>query len=88
MPRTPASSAATSESHTNPPAPPLRLKLVRRGQRVRSAVAMPPRRSARVVAAAQHAAPALAPLPHALVLHILSLLPVDCRLLCAGVCRS
>jgi hypothetical protein len=29
-----------------------------------------------------------APLPHALVLHILSLLPVDCRLLCAGVCRS
>jgi hypothetical protein len=45
-------------------------------------------RSARVVAAAQHAAPALAPLPHALVLHILSLLPVDCRLLCAGVCRS
>jgi hypothetical protein len=44
--------------------------------------------SARVVAAAPHAAPALAPLPHALVLHILSLLPVDCRLLCAGVCRS
>jgi hypothetical protein len=57
---------------------------------------MPPRRSARVadgrsarvVAAAQHAAPALAPLPHALVLHILSLLPVDCRLRCAVVCRS
>jgi hypothetical protein len=45
-------------------------------------------RSARSVAAAQHAAPALAPLPLALVLHILSLLPVDCRLLCAGVCRS
>jgi hypothetical protein len=45
-------------------------------------------RSARIVAAAQHAAPALAPLPCALVLHILSLLPVDCRLLCAGVCRS
>jgi hypothetical protein len=45
-------------------------------------------RSARIVAAAQHAAPALAPLPYALVLHILSLLPVDCRLLCAGVCRS
>ncbi len=41
-------------------------------------------RSARSVAAAQLAAPALAPLPHALVLHILiilSLLPVDCRLL-------
>jgi hypothetical protein len=45
-------------------------------------------RSARIVAAGEHAAPALAPLPHALVLHILSLLPVDCRLLCAGVCRS
>jgi hypothetical protein len=45
-------------------------------------------RSARVVAAAQHAAPALAPLPHALVLHILSLLPVDCRLRCAKVCCS
>jgi hypothetical protein len=45
-------------------------------------------RSARVVAAAQHAAPALAPLPHALVLHILSLLPVDARLRCAEVCRS
>jgi hypothetical protein len=44
--------------------------------------------SARIVAAGQHAAPALAPLPNALVLHILSLLPVDCRLLCAGVCRS
>jgi hypothetical protein len=44
--------------------------------------------SARVVAAAQHAAPALAPLPHALVLHILSLLPVDTRLRCAEVCRS
>jgi hypothetical protein len=49
---------------------------------------MPPRRSARVVAAGEHGAPALAPLPHALVLHILSLLPVDCRLLCAAVCRS
>ncbi len=45
-------------------------------------------RSARIEAAAERAAPALAPLPHALVLHILSLLPVDCRLLCAGVCRS
>jgi hypothetical protein len=45
-------------------------------------------RSARIVAAAQHAAPAFAPLPLALVLHIFSLLPVDCRLLCAGVCRS
>jgi hypothetical protein len=45
-------------------------------------------RSARILAAAQHAAPAFTPLPHALVLHILSLLPVDTRLLCAGVCRS
>jgi hypothetical protein len=45
-------------------------------------------RSAHVVAAAQHAAPAIAALPLALVRHILSLLPVDCRLLCAGVCRS
>jgi hypothetical protein len=43
-------------------------------------------RSARIEAAAEHAAPALAPLPYALVL--LSLLPVDCRLLCAAVCRS
>jgi hypothetical protein len=45
-------------------------------------------RSARIEAAAQHAAPALAPLPPALVLHILSLLPVDARLRCAEVCRS
>jgi hypothetical protein len=57
---------------------------------------MPPRRSASVAdaparereAAAQHAAAALAPLPLALVLHILSLLPVDARLRCAEVCRS
>jgi hypothetical protein len=45
-------------------------------------------RSARIVAAGERAAPALAPLPYALVLHILSLLPVDTRLLCAAVCRS
>ncbi len=45
-------------------------------------------RSARIVAAGVRAAPALSPLPYALVLHILSLLPVDTRLLCAGVCRS
>jgi hypothetical protein len=45
-------------------------------------------RSARVVAAAQHAAPALAPLPLALVLVIFSLLPMDTRLRCAEVCRS
>jgi hypothetical protein len=64
---------------------------------------MPPRRSARVadasareadprgariVSAAQRAAPALAPLPYALVLLIFSLLPVDTRLRCAEVCRS
>jgi hypothetical protein len=45
-------------------------------------------RSARIVAAAQRAAPALTPLPLALVLHILPLLPVDTRLRCAQVCRS
>jgi hypothetical protein len=45
---------------------------------------MPPRRSARAAAAAS----SMTTLPHALVLHILSLLPVDSRLLCAGVCRS
>jgi hypothetical protein len=45
-------------------------------------------RSARVVAAGECAAPALASLPLALVLHILSLLPVDARLRCAEVCRS
>ncbi len=71
--------------------------------RVKAAPTLPPRRNARmvdaaervaaarmarIVAAGEHAAPALAPLPLALVLHILSLLPVDCRLLCAGVCRS
>jgi hypothetical protein len=40
------------------------------------------------VAAAQHAAPALPPLPLALALVIFSLLPVDTRLRCAEVCRS
>jgi hypothetical protein len=52
-----------------------------------SARAADPRR-ARIVAAAQHAAPALAPLPLALVLVIFSLLPVDTRMRCAEVCRS
>jgi hypothetical protein len=45
-------------------------------------------RSARIAAAGERAAPALAPLPLALVLHILSLLPVDTRLRCAEVCRA
>jgi hypothetical protein len=45
-------------------------------------------RSARIVAAGMLAAPALAPLPLPIVLHIFSLLPVDCRLHCAEVCRG
>jgi hypothetical protein len=49
---------------------------------------MPPRRSARVAAVADLATTALSPLPHAVVLHIFSLLPVDCRLRCAEVCRG
>jgi hypothetical protein len=49
---------------------------------------MPPRRSAGVAAVAERETSAFAPLPHALVLHILSLLPVDARLRCAEVCRS
>jgi hypothetical protein len=49
---------------------------------------MPPRRSARVAAAAERATTALSPLPLSVVLHIFSLLPVDCRLRCAEVCRG
>jgi hypothetical protein len=49
---------------------------------------MPPRRSARVVAAAEHATSALAPLPLSVVLYIFSLLPVDSRLRCLEVCRG
>jgi hypothetical protein len=49
---------------------------------------MPPRRSARVVEAAERASGAFAVLPPALTLHILSLLPVDARLLAAAVCRG
>jgi hypothetical protein len=51
---------------------------------------MPPRHSADNSAAAAdaHAMCGLSPLPHALVIHIFSLLPVDCRLRCAEVCRS
>jgi hypothetical protein len=48
---------------------------------------MPPRRSARVAAAVERATTALSPLPLSVVLHIFSLLPVDCRLRCAEVCR-
>jgi hypothetical protein len=49
---------------------------------------MPPRRSARVAAMAERATSALSPLPLSVVLHIFSLLPVDCRLRCAEVCRG
>jgi hypothetical protein len=49
---------------------------------------MPPRRSARVAAIAESASTALAPLPLALVLTIFAMLPADCRLLCAAVCRG
>jgi hypothetical protein len=49
---------------------------------------MPPRRSARVSAAAERATSALSPLPLSVVLHIFSLLPVDRRLRCSEVCRG
>jgi hypothetical protein len=49
---------------------------------------MPPRRSARVTAATELATSALSPLPLSVVHHIFSLLPVDCRLRCAEVCRG
>jgi hypothetical protein len=49
---------------------------------------MPPRRSARVADAAERATSALSPLPLSVVLHIFSLLPVDCRLRCSEVCRG
>jgi hypothetical protein len=49
---------------------------------------MPPRRSARAAAAEERATTALSPLPLSVVLHIFSLLPVDCRLRCAEVCRG
>jgi hypothetical protein len=41
-----------------------------------------------VAAMAQLAPLTVAALPHALLLEILSRLPVDCRLRCAEVCRS
>jgi hypothetical protein len=49
---------------------------------------MPPRRNTRSVAAAERATTALSPLPLSIVLYIFSLLPVDCRLRCAEVCRG
>jgi hypothetical protein len=49
---------------------------------------MPPRRSARVAAVTERATTALSPLPLSVVLHIFSLLPVDCRLRCSEVCRG
>lgn len=49
---------------------------------------MPPRRSARVAAAAEAATSALQPLPLSIVLRIFSLVPVDYRLRCAEVCRG
>jgi hypothetical protein len=49
---------------------------------------MPPRRSARVAEAAERACSALATLPHALVLLIFSLVPVDQRLRCLEVCKG
>ncbi len=41
-----------------------------------------------MAAVAERAATALWPLPVAIFLQILSLLPVDCRLRCAEVCRG
>jgi hypothetical protein len=49
---------------------------------------MPPRRSARVAAVVERQRTALAPLPHALVLFIFSLVPVDQRLRCLEVCMG
>jgi hypothetical protein len=49
---------------------------------------MPPRRSARVAEAAERQCTVLAPLPHALVLLIFSLVPVDQRLRCLEVCKG
>jgi hypothetical protein len=54
----------------------------------RNAHVMPPRRYTRSLAAAERATNALAPLPLPVVLYIFSLLPVDCRMRCAEVCRG
>jgi hypothetical protein len=49
---------------------------------------MPRRSYTHSAAAAEHATTALAQLPFSVVLHIFSLLPVDCRLRCSEVCRG
>jgi hypothetical protein len=49
---------------------------------------MPPRCTTHSATAAELGTTALAPLPLPLVLHIFSLLPVDCRLRCCEVCRG
>jgi hypothetical protein len=49
---------------------------------------MPPRRVTAVAEAAERACSALAPLPHALVLLIFSLVPADQRLRCLEVCKG
>jgi hypothetical protein len=49
---------------------------------------MPPRHSARVAAVAERESSALPALPHALVLLIFALVPVDQRLRCAEMCRG
>jgi hypothetical protein len=49
---------------------------------------MPPRRSSRLQAAAAPARDPFAALPHALLLALFALLPVDQRLRCAEVCRG
>jgi hypothetical protein len=46
------------------------------------------RHNTRSAAAAERATSALSPLPLAVVLRIFSLLPPDCRLRCAEVCRG
>jgi hypothetical protein len=82
-------SAASPSLHLSPaPSRSLRrcLRDTHAQRRIRSA--MPPRRSARAAAVAERATSALAPLPLSVVLHIFSLLPVDCRLRCAEVCRG
>jgi hypothetical protein len=74
-----AAPAHRRASSSQPNAPPLVCS---------AAAAMPPRRSARVAAAVELRCTALWPLPHAVVLHIFGLLPLDSRLRAAGVCRG
>jgi hypothetical protein len=82
-----ASSAA--QQNSKPPLSP--LPWTRAGVHALRAATMPPRRdtrSAAAAAAAERATTALSPLPLSVVLHIFSLLPVDCRLRCMEVCRG